>query len=176
MDNQTTLSAPEREYVTAETGAKQVLCPANVPGYDLKWFSEREAWLLSKGWEKEPAASGLGTYRDPKGSRLRGELRDVKELPVKGDDLRKTETLRQFHVPPLSYSFTLEEALDIQHRRDAFGNDGPSLQDRLGSCEQRCNKLEDELEQFKARVKALLTTHQLSYEGLRLGLRELIGV
>lgn len=155
--------------------ARQTVVPANVPKYDPKWFSEREGWLLSKGWERDPASAGIPTYRDPKGSKLKGEYRIVKDLPVKGDDLRKSEPLKQFHVPPLSYSYTLDEALYIQQAREVDGEVLPSIQDRLSAAEQRCNELELDLERFKGRVRTLLTTHQLTHEGLRLGLRELIG-
>lgn len=161
-------------HIVTPAGFKQTVCSPSLPQYDQGWFSERERYLLEQGWEKDTAA-GMPTYRDPKGSQLKGEMRVVGELPVKGDDLKKTEPLRQFHVPPATYNFTLEEALDIQMRRDAQGDSGPSLQDRLGECEQRCNKVERELLQFRARVRGLLTTPQLSFEGMKLGLRELIG-
>lgn len=165
----------ENATLQASLQSKQVVCPANVPAYNPEWLTERETYLLSRGWEKDPAAAAIPTYRDPKGSKLKGEKRFVKNLPVKGNDLKKEEALYQFHVPPMTYSFTLEEALDLQRRRDAFGETGESLQDRLGACEQRCNELEGELARVKGRVRALLTTHELTHEGLRLGLRELIG-
>ena len=95
---------------------------------------------------------------------------------MKGDDLNKTMEVRQFFVPPATFSFTLEEAVDIQRRRDAHGGEGPSPLERLDTCENRCNDLARELEQTKARIKLLLTTQHLTFDGLKLGLKELIGV
>ena len=152
-----------------------MVVPPDVPAYNPAWLSEREEYLSSRGWEKEGDRTGLPTFRDPKGSLLKGELRHVADLPNNGYDLNKTIPVHQYHVPPAVYSFTLEEAIDIQRRRDAQGDDGPSTLERLGVCEQRCNALEREVEQTKARIKALLTSHHITHEGLRLGLRELIG-
>ena len=163
------------EFVTTDSGVRQPVFPADVPRYDPTWFGERERYLLEKGWEKEPVQSGLPAYRDPTTSRLRGEYRLVGELPVKGDDLKKSIPVQQFHVPPANFSFTLEEAVEIQRRRDAAGCDGPTPLDRLGACEQRCNELERQVEQYKARIRSLLTAPQITLEGLKLGLRELIG-
>lgn len=154
--------------------AKQTVCPPDVPQYNPEWIDQREKYLLGRGWERDHA-TGLPTYRDPKGSKLAGEMRVVGMLPVKGDDLRKEEPLRQMHVSAHSYSFMLEEALDMQRRRDATGDDGPSPLDRLASCEDRCNELSRQLEQFKGRVQAILSTHHITFEGMKLGLRELIG-
>lgn len=182
---ETTVVTPEQpieakkqstSFVVTATGAKQVLIPPDIPRYEPSWFSERERYLLEKGWEKDSAPTVLPSYRDPKGSQLKGELRKVKDLPNKGDDLNPTTPLFQFHVPPNSYSYTLEEALDIQRRRDAAGDDGPSPLDRLATCEQRCNDLQRELEAVKGRIKILLTSSHLTFEGLKLGLRELIGL
>lgn len=145
-----------------------------MPQYNPEWFDERERYLLSRGWEKE-GASGLPVYRDPKGSKLQGEMRIVGMLPIKGDDLRKEEPLRQMHVPSATYSFTLEEALDMQRRRDALGDQVSSPLERLGVCEQKCNELAMALEKYKARVKAILHTQQITFEGMKLALRELIG-
>ena len=161
--------------ITTPSGVKQVLCPPEVPAYNPQWLNEREQYLYSRGWEKEAAQSGLPTFRDPKGSRLGGEVREVNQIPVRGDDLRKTEPVRQMHLPPATYSFTLEEAMEIQRRRDAHGDNGPTPLERLGTCEQRCNLLERELDQTRARIRTLLTAHPISLEGLKLGLRELIG-
>jgi len=163
-------------FITTVTGARQMVFPPDVPQYNPTWLSQHEQYLLGEGWEKEGERTGLPTYRDPKGSRLNGELRTVVELPNKGDDLHKTITVQQFHLPPATYSFTLEEAVDIQRRRDAHGDDGPTPLERLSATERRCNELERELVQTKARIKALLLTHQLTHEGLKLGLRELLGI
>lgn len=164
-----------QQFVTTATGVKQTLCPPNAPQYDPTWFDERERYLLTRGWEREEVNAGLPTYRDPKGSRLRGEMRHVADLPNKGDDLHKTKPVYQFHVPATTYSYTLEEALDMQRRRDVTGGDGPTPLERLGACEDRCNDLEEKLERIRARLNMLLKAHPISLEGLKLGLRELIG-
>ena len=166
----------ETTYVTTASGAKQMLCPPDLPSYDPGWLSEREKYLFSRGWEVERGLSSIPTFRDPKGSRLRGELRDVKTLPNKGDDLHPTITLRQFHVPPTTYTFTIEEALEIQRRRDRAGDSGPTPLERLDIVEQHYNTLERELGQCRARIKALLTSQHLTFEALKLGLRELVGI
>lgn len=172
---ETETSAPPAEYATTASGARQPVCLPDAPKYDPAWFSERERYLLERGWEKEPTQSGLPTYRDPTTSRLKGEYKVVGELPVKGDDLKKSAPVQQFHVPPAAFSFTLEEAVEVQRRRDALGTAGPTPLDRLGACEQKCNELERQVEQFRARVRTLLTSPQITFEGLKLGLRELIG-
>ena len=66
-----------------------------IPDYAALYFS------LLEQWGREIGATHLlhGTYRDPKGSHLKGEMRVVGEMPVKGDDLRKTPPQRHFHVP-----------------------------------------------------------------------------
>ena len=178
MENVLTEQSPPQaaaSFITTVTGAKQPICPPDVPEYNPSWLNEREQYLVSRGWEKEGLPSGMPSYRDPNGSRFRGEMRDAAELPVKGDDLKKTEIVRQMVVPPAGYNFTLEEALDIQRRRDAVGNPGASTLDRLGSCEQKCNVLEQQLEQTRARIRMLLSSTHLTFEGLKLGLRELVG-
>lgn len=170
-----TTTEPKHEYLTTPTGAKQVLCPPETPAYNPEWLSERERYLLENGWEKEPSIQGLPTYRDSKGSKLQGEIRKVKDLPNKGDDLNPTFPLFQFHVPPATYSFTLEEAVDMQRRRDATGDGGPTALQRLEATEQRCNRLEQELQDVKGRVKAIIHNRQISLDGVRLALRELVG-
>ena len=165
----------ENTYVTTDTGAKQVLCPAEVPAYDLDWLRQCETYLVNHGWENDGnSPSGLPTFRDPKGSRLRGEFREVATLPNKGDDLHPTITVRQFHVPPAPYSFTIEEAVGMQRRRDKAGDSGVSSLERIDVLELRCNGLNRELEQLKAQIGTLLTSHQLTFEGLKLGLRAVI--
>ena len=166
----------KHERLVADLRARQQTCPPDAPRYDPEWFTARERYLLEHGWEKELAETGIPTYRDPKVSCLQGEYKLVAELPNKGDDLHPTIPVRQFHVPSASYSFTIEEALDIQRRRDATGTGGPSPLDRLGIVEQRCNDAERQLAQLKGRIKGLLTSHQLTFEGMKLGLKELIGL
>ena len=166
----------ELSSLITESGVKQVVCPPDIPKYAADWVSPREEYLISRGWEKEGESAGLPTYRDPRGSRLKGEYRKVGELPVKGDDLKKSIEVHQFHVPPATFSFTLEEAVEIQRRRDAHGGEGPSPLERLDTCEHRCNDLARELEHTRVRIKILLTTNGITFEGLKLGLRELIGV
>lgn len=167
---------PKPTYVTAANGQPQQCFPPNVPTYNPIWLNQHEEYLASRGWEKDGDRVGLPTYRDPKGSKLQGELKVVAELPNKGDDLHPTITVRQMHLPPATYSFTLEEAVDIQRRRDAHGDNGPTPLERLDEVEKRCNDLQRDLEQTKARIKILLTTPQLTYEGMKLGLRELVGM
>lgn len=145
-----------------------------MPQYNPEWVDQREKYLLSRGWERDHA-TGLPTYRDPKGSKLQGEFRVVGTLPHIEDDVKTEKPLKQFHAPPASYSYTLEEALDMQRRRDSFGEDGVSTLDRLAICEDRCNELSRQLEQLKARVKAAVNTPQITLEGLKLAVRELIG-
>lgn len=154
--------------------AKQVVCPADVPAVNPAWVDEREKYLFSRGWEKD-AGTGLPTYRDPKGTKLQGEVRVVGMLPHIEDDVKTEKPLRQMHVHPASYSFTLGEALDIQVRRDAAGDGGPSPLDRLGACEDRCNDLSRELETLKARVKAVITTPHITPQGMKLALEKLVG-
>lgn len=165
---------PQARRITTASGHSQIVCPPDVPQYDQEWINPREQYLFAKGWERDPASGNLTTYRDPKGSMAKGEYREVATLPVKGDDTTKTMVIQQYHVPPACYSFTLEEALDIQRRRDAAGESGETPLDRLATCETRCNELARQLEQFKARVALLLTTPQMTHEGLKLGLRQLL--
>lgn len=171
------MAVAEQTYITTETGAKQLLCPPNVPEYDQNWLSERERYLLDHGWERVGSAnSGLPTFRDPKGSRLQGEVREVGTLPNKGDDLHPTIPIRQLHLPPAPYEFTLEEAVDVQRRRDRAGDQGPTPLERLDVLEKKNNDLSRDLDQFKARIQILLSTEHMTLEKMRLGLRELIGV
>ena len=163
----------ERTYTTTPTGAKQLVCPPDIPKYNPPWVNEREQYLVSKGWERDGGSGGLPTVRDPKGSRLQGEMRDAVVLPNRGDDLHPTTLIRQLHVPPAVYSFTLEEALAVQTRRDEVGEVGPTPLERLDVLERAYNDLSRQLDQFKARVKGLLAT-DISHEKLKLGLRELV--
>lgn len=164
----------ENTFTITPTGAKQLLCPADVPKYDLSWLDEREQYLLSHGWEREGAGvSGLPTFRDPRGSRLNGEVLDVRELPNRGDDLHKTTTLRQLHLPPAPFSFTVEEAVAIQRLRDAVGSSGSSPLERISTLEGRCNALELELERTRGRIKMILAADQPTLEAVKLALREL---
>jgi hypothetical protein len=159
----------ENEFITTPSGHQQVVLPSLVSPYVN---AEQEAWLLGRGWERDPASGGIPAYRDPKGSKLKPELRPIKTLPTVDG---KGETLHQLVLPPGTFSFSLGEALEIQRRREETGDTGPSLLDRLGECEQRCNDLQDQLARLRGRVKAILAARQMAPEAVLVGLRELIG-
>lgn len=154
--------------------SKQFVCGPDAPRYSSEWVDRQEKYLFGRGWERD-YTTVLPTYRDPKGSKIQNEVKVVGMLPVRGDDLRKEEPLRQVHVYPMSYNFTLEDALDMQRRRDAAGDAGPSPLDRLHACEEKCGELARELERLKVRVRGVLATPQITFEGMRLALKELIG-
>lgn len=157
-----------------ETGVKQLLCPADVPQFSPGWLSEREAYLISRGWEREGGGEGrFATFRDPKGSRANGELQHIRDLPKRGDDLHKTEPLRQLCIPPASYSFTVEEAVNIQRLRDAAGTGGPTPLERLDASEKRCVELEQRLDHVRGRISMILNANHPSLESVKMALREL---
>lgn len=144
--------------------------------YDAEWLNERTQYLLARGWERDTAnTSGVPTFRDPKGSRLGGELRDAVELPNKGDDLNKTIKVQQLHLPPAPFTFTIEEAVSIQRRRDAVGDSGPSPLDRVAVLEKKNNDLQLELDRLKGRLRLLLAAQHQTPASLKLAIREALG-
>lgn len=153
--------------------ARQKLCPPDTPKFNPPWVSERENYLFSNGWEKEPSITGgLATYKDPKGSRLNGEVKFVKNLPNKGDDLNPNKPLHQLHLPPAFNSFTLEEAVDIQARRDAAGEGGVTMQERVEALEKSNNDKSDEVRVLKGIIKSVIVKRDINADGLKMLLRK----
>lgn len=171
------LTAEENAVLSDRLQEKQYVIPPDLPKEDHEKISAEEKFLFSRGWEREVQSSGVPVYHDPKGSRLGGEYKDAAEIPNpnRADEINKFITIRQFVVPPATYSFTLWEAVDIQRRRDLNGDNDPTPLMRLAECEKQCSEQERELGRLRGRIDALVTTHQLSHVGLKAALRELIG-
>jgi hypothetical protein len=151
--------------------AKQLQCPPDTPKYNQSWVSEREKYIFERGWEKQPSSTGgLATYKDPKGSRLNGEVKHIRDLPNKGDDLNPKKPVHQLILPPAFHSFTLEEAVEMQARRDQAGEGGLTPLERLEAVEIECNKAYDEVRRIKASVKGILINQSLTQQGIRMGL------
>lgn len=176
-DNMIEVKAIQKDG-TEKVIAKQVLCPPDTPKYNPPWLNERENYLFERGWEKECSANGgLPTYRDPKGSRLNGEVLHCADLPNKGDEMNPTRPLFQLHLPPAFHNFTLEEALAVQTRRDQAGETGETPLERLEKVEIRCNNAETEIKRIKSTIKGLILNkdNQMTLPLLRLKLRNMFG-
>lgn len=171
------LTAEENAELGNKLQQKQYVVPPDLPKVDYERLSQEERSLFEKGWEREVQSNGVPVYYDPKGSRLPGEYQDAVTIPNpnRADEVNRTIVIRQFVVPPATYSFTLWEALDIQRRRDLSGDDGPTPLTRLAECEKRCGETERELGRLRGKIDSILSGRNLSTEGIKAALRELVG-
>lgn len=169
------LTAEENIVLGDKLQGRQYIVPPDLPRVDYEKLSDEEKYLFSRGWEREVQSTGVPVYHDPKGSKSAGELKDAATIPNpnRADEINKTIVVRQFVVPPATYSFTIWEALDIQRRRDLNGDNGSTPLTRLAECEKQCNEMERELGRIRGRIKTIISGQNLSVEGIKTALREL---
>lgn len=106
------------------------------------WRNDVEMYLKSRGWLQAGIDErGLSLWSDPASKDQKSELRQAVTLPVAGGG---KEIISQWHGPPVTWCYRMDEAILIQRQREAAGE---TIQDRIA-------RKELELEEMKAQLPA----------------------